>query len=377
VRSFELPIIFLRQPGFLWLGSEGELTDTLCFELADVDKSNFAYRWYKRDPVTLVSTPLKGEYAHNDTLFINPTNREDDYGISERGKVYQFYCVVVRGSQYGISETGYVVYGPGVRLANGGWINIAPANLGADQKKTVEDQIDYTPQSESDSTVYGDWYQWGRQKDGHQARGVASEYSGHLTAPNGVGVDSLNTDDGQIKSGPDFDAIYGKFIQRNASGSTNDWRQYPETEDNSAVYPANNWTWANPDLDPCSELNQGAIAGVTTWRVPTQYEWSQIQSCNTWVWSAESRTLGYMVKPGGRNKHTTLFLPAAGSHNRNGGGPNAVGSSGFYWSSTVSSTNSYRLYFTSGSIGASATYNRADGCTVRCVSEDFSKEEEK
>ncbi|MDR0680385.1 MAG: hypothetical protein LBG15_00815, partial [Dysgonamonadaceae bacterium] len=107
------PVIFLRHPGFLWLGINGELTDTLSFELAAVDQSGFTYQRYKRDPVTLLSTAI--EDATSDTLFISDSDRAS-YGITEAGKVYQFYCVVVNGSQYGISGTGYVVYGPGARL---------------------------------------------------------------------------------------------------------------------------------------------------------------------------------------------------------------------------------------------------------------------
>ncbi|MDR1632556.1 MAG: hypothetical protein LBR97_06720 [Dysgonamonadaceae bacterium] len=367
------PIIFLRQSGFLWLGSEGEFTDTLCFELADVDKSQFTYQWYTRDPVTLVSTRLEGDAAKNDTLFIT----KDEYGITTAGKVYQFYCVVVRGSQYGISGTVRVVYGSGAWLAGGKWINVAPANLGAKQGMTLKEQIKYSPISGSagnvnyDPTVYGDWYQWGREKDGHEERDKASSeiYDGHITAFNGVGVDSLNTNNGQIKS--DFvGSIYGKFIQRNASGSsTNDWRQYPETADSSAVSPANDWTWGNPvkgitNLDPCSELN----SGDTIWRVPTAAEWAQIQSNNTWVWN-EGNTKGYEIKPGGDNKPTSLFLPATGTRNRNGGVQINVGIGGYYWSSTVTSTSSYALGFSRRSITAASPYSRSNGLTVRCVSE--------
>jgi hypothetical protein len=82
------------------------------------------------------------------------------------------------------------------------------------------------------------------------------------------------------------------------NAGTNDWRQYPETGENSAASPVNTWTWGNPvkgitNLDPCSELN----SGVTIWRVPTQAEWAQIQSNNTWVWS-DGNTRGYEIKPG-------------------------------------------------------------------------------
>ncbi|MDR0682627.1 MAG: fibrobacter succinogenes major paralogous domain-containing protein, partial [Dysgonamonadaceae bacterium] len=218
-----------------------------------------------------------------------------------------------------------------------------------------------------DPTVYGDWYEWGRKKDGHQERRVlaTNTVSTYLNTTGGVETSKLNEEDGQIKDG---DALYGKFIQRNAG--TFDWRQYPETTENSATAPANAWTWGDPvngitDLDPCrSELGG-------TWRVPTQAEWAQIASNNTWVWQdgGGNGTSGYLLKPGGTNKPTALFLPAAGDRSRNGGAQYYVGSIGFYWISTVESTSSYYLYFTSGSITAANTTNRANGFTVRCVSE--------
>ncbi|MDR0682074.1 MAG: fibrobacter succinogenes major paralogous domain-containing protein, partial [Dysgonamonadaceae bacterium] len=219
-----------------------------------------------------------------------------------------------------------------------------------------------------DPTVYGDWYEWGRKKDGHQERRVlaTNTVSTYLDATGGVETSKLNDADGQIKSSET--ALYGKFIQRNAG--TYDWRQYPETAANSAAAPAHAWTWGDPvngitDLDPCKSDLGG------TWRVPTQAEWAQIASNNTWVWQdgGGNGTSGYLLKPGGANKPTALFLPAAGARSRIGGAQGNVGSSGAYWSSAVTSTNSYNLYFTSGSITAANTNGRASGLTVRCVSE--------
>jgi hypothetical protein len=385
VRGLELPIIFLRQPEFLWLGFDGELTDTLCFELAAEDKSQFTYQWYKRDPETLVSTPLVGSDAQKDTIIINSVNK-GSYGISDPGKVYQFYCVVISGLQYGISGTGRVVFGPGVRLANGGWIKIANANLGAVQGKPLTDQIAYTPKAESsgeandkvyDPTVYGDWYQWGRKKDGHQNRTISSTNtnSNYYGTTDGVDIGKLG-DDGQIIDSEENIGIYGKFIQRN--GGTLDWRQYPpEDEGNSAVSPANYWTWGNPvkgitNLDPCKEAGENDELGDGNWRVPTPAEWAQIQSNNTWVWS-DRDTKGYEIKPAGANKPTALFLPAAGTRYRNGS-QYSVDSHGYYWSSAVTSTNSYSLYFTSGSINVAYASSRSLGFTVRCVSEYWSED---
>ncbi|MDR0680717.1 MAG: fibrobacter succinogenes major paralogous domain-containing protein, partial [Dysgonamonadaceae bacterium] len=314
------------------------------------------------------------EDATSDTLFIDKDNT--NYGINEPGKVYQFYCVVVRGSQYGISGTGRVVYGTGARLANGGWIKVANANLGAVQTKPLADQIAYQPDADSstvndkayDPTVYGDCYEWGRKKDGHENRKVlaTNTVSIYVNSPNGVGLDSLDVY-GQIQS--DLSDIYGKFIQRNAG--TNDWRQYPEKDGNFATAPANDWTWGNPakgitGLDPCrSELG-------APWRVPTQAEWIQIVSNNTWVWqeSGADGTSGYRIKPGGTNKPTALFLPAAGYRTRLDGVQSGINIFvGYYWSSAVTGTNSFYLYFTSGSISTTSTLSRATGLAVRCVSE--------
>jgi uncharacterized protein (TIGR02145 family) len=325
--------------------------------------------------VTLLSEAIAG--ATSDTIFINQSNKAS-YGISEEGKVYQFSCVVVSGSQYGISGTGRVVYGTGARLANGGWIKVANANLGAVQSKPLEDQITYQPDAGQsgevnskayDPTVYGDWYQWGRKKDGHENRRVlaANTVSTYSGTTGGVEIEKLNDEDGQIKNSEG--TLYTKFIQRNAG--TYDWRQYPETTANSATAPANEWTWGNPvdgitALDPCRSLG-------ASWRVPTQSEWAQIASNNTWVWQDGSGggngTSGYLIKPGGANKPASLFLPTAGYRFRIGGAQINVGSLGAYWSSTVTGARSYALYFTSWSINAANADNRANGLAVRCVSE--------
>ncbi|MDR0681426.1 MAG: hypothetical protein LBG15_06210, partial [Dysgonamonadaceae bacterium] len=366
------PVIFLRQPGFLWLGVDGSLTDTLTFELAAENTTGFTYQWYKRDPETLLSTAIAG--ATSDTLFFNDIKRAS-YGITDEGKVYQLYCLVVSGSQYGISGTGRVVYGPGARLANGGWIKVAPANLGAVQSKSLDEQIAYQPSTASDvsnkaydPTVYGDWYQWGRKADGHENRKVlaTNTVSTYLDTTGGVETSKLDDEDGQIKSSET--ALYGKFIQHN-TGSY-DWRQYPETATNSATAPANDWTWGNPvdgitGLDPCQ--SDPELGG--TWRVPTQGEWSEIVSNNTWIWQdgGANGISGYLLKPGGANKPTSLFLPAAGNRSRLGSGQN-IGSIGFYWSSTVNGGTAYSLYFGSGgSINTTYGGTRVFGLSVRCV----------
>jgi uncharacterized protein (TIGR02145 family) len=362
------PIIFLRQPGFLWLGETVSSPDTMFVEIADAASANFTYQWYSRDPDTQVSSPIPG--ATRDTIFITPTAM-DTYGINTPGKVYQFYCVVVSGSQYAISGTGRVVYGPGACLANGGWIRVANANLGADQTKSLAAQLTYEPRALSptnnkiyDPTVYGDFYQWGRKKDGHQARNVpvaTITYDAYASKPDGIGLDSL-TADGQIKS--TLSDISGKFILRNV-GTTGDWRRYPETAANSETSPADAWTWSNPNNNPCKdELGVG-------WRVPTYTEWAQIQTNNTWIWKdgGNNGVSGYEIKPSGATKPTAFFLPAAGDRSYSNGLITTVGTSGRYWSATFSGSYAYSIVASSGNVVSASINGRTYGFAVRCVAD--------
>jgi uncharacterized protein (TIGR02145 family) len=367
----ESPVIFLRSPRSTWLGVDGALKDTLFIELAATGTPNFNYQWYQRN-ADGSSTIVTG--ADSDTLFV----KKDQYGIENEGQVYQFYCVVTSGSQYGISGAGRVVFGSGAYLSGGKWLKFKSFNLGADDSKTIADQIAYLPNATAaspstdkayDPTVYGSWYQWGRATDGHEIRTTpaANTYNGLLSSADGLDISYLDAN-GQVTSG---DAL-GKFIQRNG-GTTYDWRQYDETDENSITSPANAWTWGDPTNgitpnDPCYD------AFGSPWRVPTQAEWAQVQSQNYWQWidGGGAGVSGYAVQPGGSAtapKPASLFLPAAGYRHRNGGAQSNVGSYGYYWSSTITGTNSYYLTFLSGSISAAYTPNRANGFTVRCVAE--------
>ena len=61
-----------------------------------------------------------------------------------------------------------------------------------------------------------------------------------------------------------------------------------------------------------------------------------------------------------------LKLPVAGHRSASDGSLNYVGTYGYYWSSTVSSTDSRYLVFGSGYAGMN-TVRRADGFSVRCL----------
>ncbi|MDR1631299.1 MAG: hypothetical protein LBR97_00155 [Dysgonamonadaceae bacterium] len=354
VGGLDFPIIFLRQPGKVWLGDTGSLIDTMYVELFEKTPTT-TFQWYKRDPGT-PPVLLAGETS--DTLFIN-SNKFDLLGLTALGKVSQFFCLVRNGSQTAISGSGYVVFGPGAWLANGKWINIAPANLGATENN-LADQLNHIPSNAYDKTVYGDLYQWGRKKDGHEDRTkqAADAELFYKDSEFGVPVDSLDVN-GQIeysKTG------YGKFIMH-AQG-TYDWRDYPtDDSDNTIISPSDKWTWANPVNDPCkAELGDA-------WHVPSSSEWVQIHQNNTWRWYMDG-TSGYEIKPGGAARPTSFFLPAAGYRNRSNGEA-VFTANGYYRSSDVVSNTqqAYNLDFTSGSITPMSVASRSGGSSVRCVSE--------
>jgi uncharacterized protein (TIGR02145 family) len=100
------------------------------------------------------------------------------------------------------------------------------------------------------------------------------------------------------------------------------------------------------------------VAGVNNpcpsgYRLPTEAEWGA-ELVN---WTSPNDA-GAFASP--------LKLPVAGYRDFSGGSLFDVGTFGYYWSSTVSSTGSRYLYFVSGAANMYTGY-RADGLSVRCL----------
>jgi uncharacterized protein (TIGR02145 family) len=172
-------------------------------------------------------------------------------------------------------------------------------NLGAAQVAT----------SSTDAASYGDLYQWGRGKDGHQIRGSFTT----STLSNSDQPGSAN------------------FII--SSSSPFDWR----------VGQNGNLWQGNGTNNPCP----------VGFRVPTSAELStEIER-----FSAQNATGAF---------NSALKLPMAGSRSPSNGSLGNVGSFGNYWSSTVSGTNASFWYFTSSDIGMRLE-GRAVGFSVRCI----------
>ena len=166
--------------------------------------------------------------------------------------------------------------------------------------------------SSTDQNAYGDLYQWGRRADGHQCR----------TSPTTATLSSVNQ------------PVHGNFIIINSGNY--DWRSPQNT---------NLWQGVNGVNNPCP----------SGYRLPTETELNN--ECLSW---GSNNGSGAFAAP--------LKWTLAGYRNNSNGSLSSVGTSGYYWSSTVSGTFSRGLLFLSSGANMGNGY-RARGFTVRCVKE--------
>jgi len=164
--------------------------------------------------------------------------------------------------------------------------------------------------SSTDAASYGDLYQWGRAADGHQIR--TSGTTATLSAS-----DQPAHDD---------------FIKINSGNY--DWRS-PQN--------VNLWQGVNGVNNPCP----------STYRLPTETE----INAERLSWGTNNAA-GAFASP--------LKLPMSGNHLYSSGSLVNVGTHGYYWSSTVSGTNSRHLSFNSSAADMFPA-SRAYGFSVRCL----------
>jgi uncharacterized protein (TIGR02145 family) len=162
----------------------------------------------------------------------------------------------------------------------------------------------------NDASAYGDLYQWGRKADGHQCRnsGTTSTLS-TIDQPN-----------------------HANFIL--ASNIPYDWRSPQNT---------NFWQGVNGTNNPCP----------SGYRIPTYAELDAERTS----WSQNNSTGAF---------NSPLKLPMSGHRNRADGSLGNVGSTGYYWSSTVNGTYPWNLDFFSGNAYMNIG-NGANGFSVRCI----------
>jgi uncharacterized protein (TIGR02145 family) len=175
-------------------------------------------------------------------------------------------------------------------------------NLGATQVAT----------SSTDVNSYGDLYQWGRRADGHQCRTSAT-------------TSTLSSID---------QPAHDNFILAIAPNAPYDWRSPQNT---------NLWQGVNGVNNPCP----------SGYRIPTITE----LEAERLSWSGNN-SAGAFSSP--------LKLPMAGHRSSSSAGSLlGVGTSGRYWSSTVSTYSRTLNCFVSGA--GMGDGDRADGFSVRCL----------
>jgi uncharacterized protein (TIGR02145 family) len=164
-------------------------------------------------------------------------------------------------------------------------------------------------QSSTDANAYGDLYQWGRRADGHQCR-------------NSTTTSTLSSTDQPGNS---------SFI---ITTIPNDWRS-PQND--------NLWQGVNGVNNPCP----------SGYRIPTETELN-----------AERLSFSSQNSVGAFASLLKFTVP--GNRAYNSGGIALAGNSGYYWSSSVNTTNSRYLNINS-SASSMNLYQRAGGFSVRCI----------
>ena len=132
----------------------------------------------------------------------------------------------------------------------------------------------------------------------------------------------------------------------------------------NSSYGYNGFTDDKTVLDP--EDDAARVNLGESWRMPTDAEWTELRENCTWTWTTQNGVNGMLVTASNGN---SIFLPATGLWDSIGHLVD-VGSSGYYWSSSLNTSSSHSawlVYINSSRVG-NAFSNRYCGRSVRPVS---------
>jgi uncharacterized protein (TIGR02145 family) len=194
------------------------------------------------------------------------------------------------------------------------------------------------------------------------------------------------TSSGQVESGTNG---YGKFILAgdapeydwsNSATRNNRWSNGSTSSNRTSDIAHSSWTfgaqppagnnpcpggWSVPSTWQWKDMREGDGSSTT----PFDNAWRPAAPINNWVFRpAHYGTVGGAIITNAAGEK--VFLPAAGGRYGSSGFVYDAGSGGNYWSSSpfIGKVAHY-LYIHSGYVGTYNDDNRADGHSVRCVTE--------
>ena len=153
----------------------------------------------------------------------------------------------------------------------------------------------------STASDYGDYFDW-ESADGRYGSKESSKYYKVTT--------EKNTDEDGFETTTKIEG-YTKYVMKNSSSVG-----YNGFYDNISTLESQ---------DDAATVNWG-----TSWRMPTDDEFTELRTLCTWIWGDLNSTKGYKVV-GPNNNY--IFLPAAGVWGNSANYP--MGGGGGYWSSTL------------------------------------------
>ncbi|MDR1652156.1 MAG: hypothetical protein LBS01_00620 [Prevotellaceae bacterium] len=326
---------------------------------------------------------------------------------------YRYFCVAKNATNDSVvSNIAEVAVGCGAKNLQGEWLSFMCFNLGATELTIAAQKnhsMTFSTPNDADGghyyiadeeQVYGDLYQWGRIRDGHEQRG---ESAGFVAGSNAAGTNQaaynaltpIVFEDGNL-IGPSqhypwrqvsrYDNNhYGKFITTGSAQNAN-WAYDLPANEIDQLWRTGRFA-AN---DPCAKINADGLTyetfypetdAITTgantnWKTPSQDEWGSIYRggtvsgsqnnalANTWTWY-NNNGRGFDVKPDGST--ITLHLPASGFRHSYNGRLHHQGSLGYYWSILFSGTNANVLLCYNGDVNPAYSISRGYGFTLRCI----------
>ena len=197
------------------------------------------------------------------------------------------------------------------------------------------------------------------------------EIAGIKWATMNVGATSV-TDYGLYFQWGDISGYTSSQVGSGANQKPFNWEDYKYNDGTSSPAASNMTKYNATDGKTVLDLSDDGVRANWggLWRMPTTAEFAALGNAVTTAWTADYQGTGVagMVCTDKTDNTKVLFFPAAGC--ALSGSMDSVGSDGFYWSSSLYSSNvllGRYLYFSSGNVLWQTNFRRRYGFSLRGV----------